>query len=268
MILNRMLGVPYGGTGKQRWIDNHGETNANNCRFGGENGGMTVAINYNSFVCYPCDSYTAGCGPCWSTPPHDIAPYNRTMSGAGPTFAGGGMRFNQCDMFSKASSFGRAGMGGAVFYLEEIPSYFVLKDCMGFVECTVCGLPGESLIKINPSIELSSEGQLAVAARYPNSLHFDIPPGSNSWIPSRGGWEGASNSSSGYASLPLELLPYSANPVLVDGPPTAGYWRVGQRVWSSNVTATGTEGWVCVGIGEPGLWRPISPGAIGAAVVG
>ena len=31
MILNRMLGVPSVGTGRQRWIDNHGELNANNC---------------------------------------------------------------------------------------------------------------------------------------------------------------------------------------------------------------------------------------------
>ena len=45
MIWNRMLGVPSIGTGHQRWIDNYGEVNAHNCRFGGENGGMTVAAS-------------------------------------------------------------------------------------------------------------------------------------------------------------------------------------------------------------------------------
>ena len=124
MILNRMLGVPSVGTGRQRWIDNHGELNANNCRFGGENGGMTVAVHYASFVCYPCGN--VGCEPCVATPrksspsrcvlfrrsskraavcctAHDVAPYNTTPSGLGPSFQGGGMRFHQCDMFSKCA---------------------------------------------------------------------------------------------------------------------------------------------------------------------
>ena len=74
----------------------------------------------------------------------------------------------------RASSFGKDGDGGAVLYLQEIPSYLVVDDCMGFVECSICGLPGESLLKVNPSIELSSKGQLAVAAQHPNSLHWDV----------------------------------------------------------------------------------------------
>ena len=163
MILNRMLGVPAKGTGTQRWIDNHGETNAHNCRFGGESGGWAVAVNYISFACYPCDPYTAGCGPCWKTPPPTIAPWNKTMTGMGPTFNGGGLRFTECDLYSKASSFGKIQMAGAVVYFQEIPSYLVIADSMGFKECSVCGLPGEGLIRINPAIELSSEGQLAVS---------------------------------------------------------------------------------------------------------
>ena len=35
-------------------------------RFGGENGGMTVAVHYASFVCYPCGN--VGCEPCVATP--------------------------------------------------------------------------------------------------------------------------------------------------------------------------------------------------------
>ena len=44
MVLNRMLGVPAPKPGLgQRWIDNHGDLTARNCRFGGEGGGMTVS---------------------------------------------------------------------------------------------------------------------------------------------------------------------------------------------------------------------------------
>ena len=84
------------------------------------------------------------------------------------------MRLTRRCVWVKASSFGKDGDGGAVLYLQEIPSYLVVSDCMGFVECSICGLPGESLLKVNPSIELSSKGQLAVAAQHPNSLHWDV----------------------------------------------------------------------------------------------
>jgi hypothetical protein len=44
LVLNRMLGVPAPKPGfGQRWIDNHGDLTASNCRFGGEGGGMTVS---------------------------------------------------------------------------------------------------------------------------------------------------------------------------------------------------------------------------------
>ena len=169
MILNRMLGVPAKGDGTQRWIDNHGETDAHNCRFGGESGGWAVAVNFISFACYPCDPYTAGCGPCWESPPTNIAPWNTTMSGTGPSFNNGGLRFSECDFFSKESSFGKVPpqMAGAVIYFQEIPSYLVIQNSMGFKGCSVCGLPGEALIRINPRIELSSDGQLAVRAATP-----------------------------------------------------------------------------------------------------
>ena len=84
------------------------------------------------------------------------------------------MRLTRRCVRVRASSFGKDGDGGAVLYLQEIPSYLVVDDCMGFVECSICGLPGESLLKVNPSIELSSKGQLAVAAQHPNSLHWDV----------------------------------------------------------------------------------------------
>jgi hypothetical protein len=207
MILNRMLGVPATGTGHQRWIDNYGELNANNCRFGGENGGMTVAVNHASFVCYPCSSMTAGCGQCWASPPRDISPYNRTPTGMGPTFNGGGLRFSQCDFFSKAAAERPDGFK-AVIVLEEIPSYLVITDSMGFKECTVCGLPGEALLAVNPQISLSSRGQLAVAAMWPDALQIHLTR--NSWVPLVGTPSGGTNSSDpdGYAAIPLELLPY------------------------------------------------------------
>ena len=259
MILNRMLGVPSTGTGHQRWIDNYGELNAHNCRFGGENGGMTVAVNHASFVCYPCSPMTPGCGQCWSSPPRDIMPYNRTQSGTGPTFNGGGLRFSQCDFFSKAS----AGTDGfkAVIVLEEIPSYLVITDSMGFKECSVCGLPGEALLRVNPKISLSSQGQLAVARRWPDALQIHLAR--NSWIPLIGTPSGGANSSdpTGYAAIPVELLPYVTGNVVVDHPPHAGFWRVGQRVSAANITAAGAVGWVCVEEGEPGVWRPITLGA-------
>jgi hypothetical protein len=196
MILNRMLGVPSTGTGLQRWIDNYGELDAHNCRFGGENGGMTVAVNYASFVCYPCSPMTVGCGPCWASPPRGVAPYNRTPTGMGPTFNGGGMRFSACDMFSKAAAQtapGRPEGLKAVIVLEEIPSYLVITDSMGFKECSVCGLPGEALLAVNPAISLSSQGQLAVAALYPDALRIDLAR--NAWVPLVGTPNGGSNSS-------------------------------------------------------------------------
>jgi len=80
-----------------------------------------------------------------------------------------GLRFSECDFFSKESSFGKVPpqMAGVVIYFQEIPSYLVIKNSMGFVGCSVCGLPGEALIRINPRIELSSDGQLAVRATTP-----------------------------------------------------------------------------------------------------
>ena len=57
----------------------------------------------------------------------------------------------------------------------------------------------------------------------------------------------------------LFQLPYSAQEVLLDRPPTAGFWRAGQRVSATNVTLAGAVGWVCVEPGEPGVWRPLFP---------
>ena len=88
---------------------------------------------------------------------------------------------------------------------------------------------------------------------------LQISLASNQWIPSAGGFEGAANSSAGYAAIPQELLPYSAQEVLLDRPPTAGFWRAGQRVSATNVTAAGAVAWVCVEPGEPGVWRPLFP---------
>ena len=182
------------------------------------------------------------------------------MTGMGPTFNGGGLRFTECDFFSKASGFGKVPpqMAGAVIYFQEIPSYLSIVDSMGFKECTVCGLPGEALVRINPTIALSSEGQLAVARLHPDSLYFDIGRGNN-WIPSREERRHGGNSSNGYGGLPLQLLPYVSSAVWLHTPPTAGWWRVGQQVVAINVTDAGTTGWICVEEGEPGVWRPISP---------
>ena len=54
------------------------------------------------------------------------------------------MRLTRRCVWVRASSFGKDGDGGAVLYLQEVPSYLVVDDCMGFVECSICGLPGES----------------------------------------------------------------------------------------------------------------------------
>jgi hypothetical protein len=118
------------------------------------------------------------------------------------------------------------------------------------------------LLRVNPQISLSSQGQLSVAALWPNTLQMHLAR--NSWVPLPGTPSGGANSSdpAGYAAILLELLPYVTSSVVVDHPPDAGYWRVGQQVLAANVTAAGTIGWVCVQKGEPGMWRPISSEAV------
>ena len=88
---------------------------------------------------------------------------------------------------------------------------------------------------------------------HPNVLHFDIGRG-NKWVPA-----GSGNATVGYAGLPIQLLPYVAGTeVFLDRVPDAGYWQTGQKVMATDVTKVGTVGWVCVEMGEPGAWRPIT----------
>ena len=39
------------------------------------------------------------------------------------------------------------------------------------------------------------------------------------------------------------------------GPPTAGLWRKGDKVWAVDVSAGGYIGWVCINTGVPGPWK-------------
>jgi len=43
------------------------------------------------------------------------------------------------------------------------------------------------------------------------------------------------------------------------GPPTGGYWRIGDLVYDANPSAKGLSGWKCVSAGITGKWVRISP---------
>ena len=122
------------------------------------------------------------------------------------------------------------------------------------------------MIKVNPEIDLGPTGQLSVAARWPNSLRFQIEF-SNGWFDSRPDVNGTVRSS--YAELPPELQPYQRPEPSMPAPPTRGTWRAGQRVWATAAALrnrSGWEGglpsqvagWVCVESGTPGHWRGIA----------
>ena len=94
------------------------------------------------------------------------------------------------------------------------------------------------MVKVNPEIDLGPTGQLSVAARWPNSLRFQIEF-SNGWFDSRPDVNGTVRS--GYAELPPELQPYQRPEPSMAAPPTRGTWRAGQRVWG--VWAPLRAGW-------------------------
>jgi hypothetical protein len=108
------------------------------------------------------------------------------------------------------------------FYFHQIPELLEVTGSVGFQECPWqadgCEPAGYTMIKVNPDIDLGPTGQLAVAARWPGSLRFDIPavsgrdsrpdkagPGDLPW--NRGPWIRDS-----FADLPAELQPYQVFP--------------------------------------------------------
>ena len=56
-------------------IDNYGQIDAKNCRFGGETGGMTVVHTFNSWLCWPAGKWQPDAATA-RTPPPNTGPYN------------------------------------------------------------------------------------------------------------------------------------------------------------------------------------------------
>jgi hypothetical protein len=88
--------------------------------------------------------------------------------------------------------------------------------------------------------------QLAVAAQHPGALVFDVR--SNLWIDElhRTNW----------SALPPSMLPLQTTAPKLPHPPTVGFWRAGQQVWSTE-PGPAALGWVCVAAGWPGSWLAI-----------
>eukprot|EP01052_Picozoa_sp_SAG31_P008605 SAG31_NODE_437_length_15714_cov_8.527344_14_plen_335_part_00 len=255
----RVLGVPHVIAGmKQRWVDNYAFVTLVDSRFGGEFGGMTIVINYASFVCTPYSNYQGhvdGCenrGSLWNgshwPPPKGPYPASATP------MTGGIIRIIRCDLFSEgsASNFnGVPGLNGngfdAMVVLMELPGRLIIRDSLGFLDYPA--VPMESvgatykLVRVNSDLDL--QAQMVIAAKYPGMVVYDIGP-TNQWV------------TDDFIGLPPELLPFSIQPVHVDVVPTVGSWRSGQQVWARNLSASGgVVGWVCVADGIPGDWKPM-----------
>eukprot|EP01043_Picozoa_sp_COSAG02_P016495 COSAG02_NODE_728_length_17995_cov_52.042244_1_plen_565_part_00 len=254
----RVLGVPHVIPGmKQRWIDNHAFVTLVDSRFGGEFGGMTIVINYASFVCTPYSNYQGhadGCesrGSMWNGShwPPNKGPYPVSST----PMTGGIIRIIRCDLFSEGSSANFNGVPGlngggfdAMIVLQELPGRLVIRDSLGFLEYPAVPMENVGstykLVRVNPALDL--DAQLAIAAKYPGMVAIDIDQ-TNQWLTDE------------FIGLPPELLPFSLQPVRSESAPTAGSWRQGQRVWARNVTSSGVMGWLCVRDGVPGDWKPI-----------
>lgn len=196
---------------------------------------MTIVKQCASFLCVRATPTS----PCAFGPPAGKGPYPPA------TIVGGGasIRIYDSDIFSNCA------FTNSAFYFEQIPGELILHDSMGLMEA-----PGDNpgtLIKINPDIDLSEHGQMAIAATLPGGMVFDIRL--NSWVDKlhRTNW----------SALPPAMLPFQSTTVYLPNPPTAGYWRPGQQVWNTHPTGGGVLGWVCVEEGWPGGWVAIAAGS-------
>ena len=169
------------------------------------------------------------------------------------------------------------GKDKAEIVLEQIPNQLIIKNTIQLM-----GLgygSGKSMVKVGSSVNLSGGAgtAMAMAARTPQVLSFAF-----------GGVWGAPQAIDGPFRLPQALWPHvtPSHAVYAQGPPTEGYWRIGQVVWRALTgipdgsisvpqydpfqkyvpPAPGAPiGWVCTFGGQPGQGVNVSSPLAAAA---